>query len=285
MPDVGKSGATIPFAVVFNVLFLLTIWSYLRTSMTDPGQITDEWREFVRNTHGLNIVTSRQRWQAGQATTCKKCDEVRPERAHHCSVCDTCFLRMDHHCPWTGNCVGFRNYKFFILLGFYVCLTSFVYMSTAGPEMFLSLSEWSVHTTRPYNNSTWEGSCFLFSGVVNLAVFFLLASMLISHFPLAVQNMTSIEECYEDSNPYDFDTSCDNLSQIFGACGPDWLLPIIPWRPLSDGLSFPKIDENLPQGLEYDELSDDENAPNAPELWTFRYSSPKMLLDSSRQEP
>lgn len=38
---------------------------------------------------------------------CKKCHEIKPPRAHHCSICDTCVLKMDHHCPWINNCVGY----------------------------------------------------------------------------------------------------------------------------------------------------------------------------------
>ena len=46
---------------------------------------------------------------------CKKCDQIKPPRAHHCSICGKCVLRMDHHCPWVGTCVGFVNHKMFLL--------------------------------------------------------------------------------------------------------------------------------------------------------------------------
>ncbi|KAL4064210.1 DHHC palmitoyltransferase-domain-containing protein [Scleroderma yunnanense] len=58
---------------------------------------------------------------------CKKCGEMRPERAHHCRVCNKCVLKFDHHCPVRINqCVGIHNERHFVLFMAYLVLSTLI---------------------------------------------------------------------------------------------------------------------------------------------------------------
>ena len=47
-------------------------------------------------------------------TSCKKCNNLRPKRAHHCRYCNKCIIMMDHHCFTFNKCIGKNNYWYFI---------------------------------------------------------------------------------------------------------------------------------------------------------------------------
>lgn len=74
---------------------------------------------------------------------CEKCQLIKPDRAHHCSVCGTCVLKMDHHCPWVNNCVGFHNYKFFMLFLAYALLYC-MFITATSLQYFIQF--WKVST-------------------------------------------------------------------------------------------------------------------------------------------
>lgn len=253
LPAMDKSSLVLPFAALFNSFWILAVWSYLRAHAADPGSVPWRWQEFVKQVgDALPVAPARPEWQPGKATYCKKCEIPRPERAKHCKVCETCVLRMDHHCPWINNCVGFNNHKFFLLLGIYSGLACVVALGTSLPELALCAAV--VMHLEEGKSLTWGNEdkslevadivAFLVFGVLALLVAVLLAPLLSTHLPLAMQNITSIEDNYENMpNPFDQGGASANLAQLFGAFGPDWFFPIAPWRPLTDGVSFERCDE------------------------------------------
>ena len=41
--------------------------------------------------------------------------EWKLQTSHYCKICQSMVPYMDHHCPFTGSCVGFKNYSYFFL--------------------------------------------------------------------------------------------------------------------------------------------------------------------------
>jgi len=113
---------------IFLLLRILIL--YVITSFTAAGSIK-QLRESRRNCEkqrqvtlkrfnfddlDLSTLKSLQSDMNSVKGWCEKCNDVKPERAHHCSTCNTCSLRLDHHCPWLNNCIGISNYRFFVQL-------------------------------------------------------------------------------------------------------------------------------------------------------------------------
>mmetsp|Transcript_26876 Transcript_26876/g.79432 ORF Transcript_26876/g.79432 Transcript_26876/m.79432 type:complete len:345 (+) Transcript_26876:136-1170(+) len=69
---------------------------------------------------GISAVT--EYYPSPEPTFCVKCQQVRPPRCHHCNSCNRCILQYDHHCPWVNNCIGYGNYRLFLLTVFYLVL-------------------------------------------------------------------------------------------------------------------------------------------------------------------
>ncbi|RNF24675.1 palmitoyltransferase PFA3 [Trypanosoma conorhini] len=107
--------------ILFGVsvfFFLLTLWSYLAAAFTDAGRVPQAFGQHAPRSASLALRVS------GALNLCPVCATYKPQRAHHCSRCRRCVLKYDHHCPWLGRCVGFFNYKLYLLVVLYTFLFS-----------------------------------------------------------------------------------------------------------------------------------------------------------------
>lgn len=138
---------------------VMLLWSYFSVVFTDPGSVPSNWRPVMDEERGDTDPLTGSEFGTDPSNTgiryCRKCNQTKPPRCHHCSVCEFCYaycfcvphviivyeklvafvyilggrcvLKMDHHCVWVVNCVGALNYKYFLLFlvcFLYCCATS-----------------------------------------------------------------------------------------------------------------------------------------------------------------
>jgi len=143
------------------------------------------------NDNGINTTDNND--ENVNNLVCKKCLGFKPERTHHCSICKRCILKMDHHCPWISNCVGFYNYKYFMLFLFYGSLFILFQLIT-----MLITFIFTVKLSRdfvedlvfiPNNKKIWVAHIFV-SFVLGSAIAFLFISHIYQNL---LRNATTLE--------------------------------------------------------------------------------------------
>ncbi|KAM3147807.1 hypothetical protein pb186bvf_000135 [Paramecium bursaria] len=223
------------YLISFTCCSFMLLWSLVKTMMTDPGKVPQNW--------GFFLDQNEQR----KRRFCLNCHLFKPERCHHCSACNRCVLNMDHHCPWINNCVGFYNRKFFMQMLFYVILDSF--MGLFG--LFIGLRQEYINIQNDDFQLIKTLLILIAFGVCGLAIF-LITRFFKMHIDLVLENRTTIENLerkrseeqgqnQEDKNPYDLGHYY-NWVQVFGTNKYYWFLPIdnIEGRPSGDGILWPR---------------------------------------------
>eukprot|EP00927_Polykrikos_kofoidii_P044614 TRINITY_DN38535_c0_g1_i1.p1 TRINITY_DN38535_c0_g1~~TRINITY_DN38535_c0_g1_i1.p1 ORF type:complete len:316 (-),score=24.38 TRINITY_DN38535_c0_g1_i1:269-1216(-) len=242
------------WAVVFNVLLLMGLWSYVQTYVTDPGTPTcPEWKawfssrtaEVEAKMSEAETKTMSSSWDdLAMATWCEICCTERPQRAHHCRSCSVCVLRMDHHCPWVGTCVGFRNHKFFVLMNLWSCCASVVFLLTARKpntiNVIISMIDPTMQSEGLKSSSMVYVSCFMTAFVVVLVTGVMFSNSAMS----VMKNITTLEKRFLlGENPYCCPSTLANIEQVFGALDYRMFLPLSPkFESPRAGTCFPVVE-------------------------------------------
>ena len=114
---------------------------------------------------------------------CKICKCIKPPRSHHCSISGKCILNMDHFCPWMNNCVGYSNYRYFLLFLIYLCFGAMYVMALTLPLFF------TLHRNRKtFMKSFSEETMIVTSFTLALSAFISVALLLIWHLYLSFTN-------------------------------------------------------------------------------------------------
>lgn len=134
----SQIGAAIVILVLYFVLFLLVLATYLRTFLIiqfDPGVVPygpepyESKRDRRRRMRGEKSDASPRELRSerdpdspgleefyrrdvfvcendGLPRFCSECRAWKPDRAHHSSELNRCVYKMDHFCPWVGGIVS-----------------------------------------------------------------------------------------------------------------------------------------------------------------------------------
>lgn len=218
----------------------LVLWTYFKVLKEGPGSPLDipllVVNDYIEDGNGNAVGTysppqefvrySIQCKKDGGFRFCSKCKCWKPDRSHHCSACQKCVLKMDHHCPWFSDCIGFRNYRYFIQFLGWSNFYLFIVTSISGYTLwhFFVYDSWSIEYFS-------LNQLFVFGlGLVFLLSLFIF--LLFTIYQLAL-NKTTIET-YESqrtragsrrANP--FDIGCwRNCTYVMGDRFVDWIFPI-----------------------------------------------------------
>ncbi|KAL4510762.1 hypothetical protein ABPG72_004916 [Tetrahymena utriculariae] len=265
------------YLIIFNLFSFMLAWSLIVTMFTDPGRVPQNWGYFLDDHEH-----KKRRY-------CLICHIFKPERCHHCSACNRCVLNMDHHCPWLGNCIGFKNRKFFILLLFYVNVTTWLAMFGMIGEIFnimVSIKQ-KLGGDDTITISWFSDFLIVASFGVDITAMVIIGIFFKFHLDLIFMNTTTLENLDRKRNnsssspqPNNYDMGqYYNFVQVFGSNVAYWPFPFFleDVQPVGDGVVWPqRVKTDTEAGLMNNNNSSAEKTNNTSHQYQNGYQENNM---------
>ena len=138
---------------------------------------------------------------------CSICKNSRSASSKHCGKCNRCVVGFDHHCRWVNNCIGSKNYSYFIGMIIVCEIFCIYYTGIAG-----------------FTLRTFAGNTHKFTGaiiVVGIATIFsivgtgFLGHLIGFHVYLRCKHMTTYQHILQNRKKIgiDYHTAENNLNE------------------------------------------------------------------------
>uniref|UniRef100_H3GTM4 Palmitoyltransferase n=1 Tax=Phytophthora ramorum TaxID=164328 RepID=H3GTM4_PHYRM len=247
-----ESGAETWELLLFHVMTFLLCWSLTQTLLsTDsflPRRTLSKEKmvelKLQQTEPADSLVECKMN---GAVRTCRKCRALKPDRTHHCSTCKRCVLKMDHHCVYINKCIGYFNYKHFVLfLGWSAatCLyqSSLIFRYVLAESLDRAATLYFFGKLGLFSPHLQAVSVFFGSACLGLA----LACFYLMHLYFTACNFSTLEYCEKRDDPdyinYYNVGVLRNFQEVFGTFRelPYWFVPVQPpsfWK--RDGKTFP----------------------------------------------
>uniref|UniRef100_A0A3Q0QYB3 Palmitoyltransferase n=1 Tax=Amphilophus citrinellus TaxID=61819 RepID=A0A3Q0QYB3_AMPCI len=237
---IPNNAERISYLVIFHVFLGMFIWAYWKTIWSRPAspskafslpraekelyereERAEAQQEILKKVaRNLPVYT---RTAGGAIRYCDFCQVIKPDRCHHCSTCEM-----------VNNCVGFSNYKYFVLFLTYASLYCVVICATVI-QYFIKF--WTKQL--PDTHAKFH---ILFLFFVAALFFISIVSLLGYHLWLVGKNRTTIEAFRApvftngpDKNGYSLGFR-RNVAEVFGDQAKYCFFPVFSSQ--GDGHSF-----------------------------------------------
>ena len=85
----------------------MLLWSYFSVVFTDPGSVPPNWRPSTDEERGESDPLNSLEFDNSNPRVrfCRKCNQPKPPRCHHCSVCKLSLSLLYHIYRESLDCV------------------------------------------------------------------------------------------------------------------------------------------------------------------------------------